>query len=214
MFFKNRQEAGVLLADVLMKFIGEPNTIIIALPRGGVVVGYEVAKKLKLPLDLIVPRKIGAPGNPEFAIGAITEDGEGIFNNAVIDNYHIPQEYLINEVAKERLEAIRRVKLYRGERKQCNFARKIVIIVDDGIATGYTMKASIVYVRKKNAGKIIIATPVAAEDIIKELEQIVDEVICVYIPEFFGAVGRFYQHFDQTTDEEVVEIIESYHVNT
>lgn len=208
MTFYDRVEAGQKLASALKKYRNQKDIIILALPRGGVVTGFEAARILNLPLDLVVPRKIGAPGNPEFAIGAITEKGEGIFNQEAIAAYGITKEYIDSEVEKERKEAERRLKLYRGKRAPLDLKDKTVILIDDGIATGMTIKAAIQSIKGRNPKKIVIAVPVAPEDTISELKVIVDEVICLYTPVFFGAVGAFYEIFNQTEDEEVIELME------
>lgn len=207
MIFKDRLEAGQRLAKALEKYKRQKDTIILALPRGGVVVGFEVAKTLELPLDLVVPRKIGAPGNPEFAIGAITEEGEGIFNEAVIRDYGISKEYIDKTVEEEKKEAQRRLKAYRGDRPPLNLVEKTVIIVDDGIATGLTMRAAIKSCKNKDPKKIVVAVPCGAKDSIDQIKQEVDEVVCLHAPIFFGAVGAFYENFEQTTDEEVIELM-------
>lgn len=207
MMFKNRVEAGQKLADALKKFNNSPNTIILALPRGGAVIGFEVAEKLNLPLDIVVPRKIGAPGDPEFAIGAITETGEGIFDEMVIGAYGITESYLQNEIKKEKAEAERRLTLYRGPRPPLDLKNKTVIIVDDGLATGLTMRAAIKTVKKMGAAKIAVAIPVAPSDTVELIKKEVNELIYLLTPAFFGSVGEFYDEFPQTADEEVIELL-------
>lgn len=207
MIYKNRQQAGQKLAEKLNEFKGQKDTIILALPRGGVVTAFEIAKELNLPLDLVVPRKIGAPENEEYAIGAITETGEGIFNQEAIDSLRIPKSYLDNKIVEEKKEAQRRLKKYRQDRPPLNLENKIVIIIDDGIATGLTMQAAIKSVKEKKARKIIVAVPVSAKDSIIAIEKEVDKIICLQAPIFFGAVGAFYENFGQTTDEEVIELM-------
>lgn len=202
--FKNRVEAGQKLAEALKKFNNSPNTVILALPRGGVVVGYEVAKILNLPLDIVVPRKIGAPGDPEFAVGAITETGEMILNEEV---FGISEDYLKNEAEKEKQEAGRRLKLYRGSRPPLNLKNKAVILVDDGLATGLTMRAAIASVKKMKAKKIIVAVPVIPPDAVELIKKEADEIIYLGAPLLFGAVGAFYKEFGQTTDEEVIDLL-------
>lgn len=209
MIFKDRIEAGQKLAKALKKYKRQKDTIILALPRGGVVTGFEVARALDLPLDLVVPRKIGAPGNPEFAIGAITEEGEGIFNEEVIRDYRISKEYINRIVEEEKKEAQRRLKAYRGDRPPLDLKDKTIIIVDDGIATGLTMRAAIKSCKKKDPKKIVVAVPCGAKDSIDQIKKEADEVICLHAPIFFGAVGAFYREFPQTTDEEVIEIIKN-----
>lgn len=207
MIFKNRVEAGEKLAAALGKFKNAPDTIIIALPRGGVIVGYEVAKKLNLPLDIVVPRKIGAPGNPEFAIGAITETGEGIFDEMTVGTYGITESYLQNEIKKEKTEAVRRLKLYRGTRPPLDLKNKTAILVDDGLATGLTMHAAIKTVKKLGANKIIVTVPVTSPEAAEIIKKEVDEVIYLEAPAFFGAVGSFYEEFEQTADDEVIDLL-------
>jgi len=207
MIFKNRKDAGEKLIPKLIQYKNKPGIVILALPRGGVVTAAEIVRKLNLPLDLVVPRKIGAPGNPEFAIGAIAEDGVGIFDNEIIAAYNIGQEYIKNEVEKEKKEAERRLKVYRGKRLPLNLEDKTVILVDDGVATGSTMRAAIRSVKKKKAKKIIVAIPTIAQDTLKKIQEEVDEVIYLKAPLFFGAVGAFYEDFAQTEDKEVIDII-------
>jgi len=207
MLFKNRVEAGQKLAETLGKFKDAKDTIILSLPRGGVVVGYEVARALNLPLDIVVPRKIGAPGNPEFAIGAITEQGVGIFEEMAIGAYGITESYLQNEIKKEKAEAKRRLKLYRDARLPLDLKNKTVILVDDGLATGLTMRAAIKTVKKLGANKIIVTVPVTSPEAAELVKKEVDEIIYLEAPAFFGAVGSFYEEFGQTTDEEVIELL-------
>ena len=207
MIFKDRQEAGQKLALKLEKFKNRPDVIILGLPRGGVVTAFEIAKALDLPLDLVVPRKIGAPSNPEFGVGAITEDGEGIFNEDVISSYAISQEYIDKEVEKEKKEAQRRLKTYRGSRPSLKLQGKTAVLVDDGIATGLTVRAAIRSAKAKGAKKVIVAVPVTARDSLKMIENEADEVIYLSAPLFFGAVGSFYEVFAQTEDEEVIRLL-------
>jgi len=207
MIFKDRIEAGQKLAKALEEYKGQKDTIILGLPRGGVVTGFEIAKALELPLDLVVRRKIGAPGNREFGIGAITEEGEGIFNEGVIRDYEISKEYITRTVEEEKKEAQRRLKTYRGDRPPLDLKEKTVILVDDGIATGLTVRAAIKSVKNRDPKKIVVAVPCGAKDSIDQIKKEVDEVICLHAPIFFGAVGAFYREFPQTTDEEVIELI-------
>ncbi len=208
MIFTDRQEAGQKLVSKLKQFKNNPHAIILALPRGGVVTAFEVAKALDLSLDLVVPRKISAPSNPEFAIGAIAEDGIGVFDTELISSYGISQEYIDKEIEKEKKEAQRRLKTYRGNKTPIDLQGKIAILVDDGIATGSTMLAAIASVKAKKAEKIVVAVPVTAKDSLKKIEKEVDEVIYLDAPLIFGAVGAFYKVFAQTTDEEVVTLME------
>lgn len=205
--FKDRREGGQKLAAKLKKYAGDANAIILALPRGGVVTGFEIAKNLGLPLDLVVPRKIGAPFNSEFAIGAITDDGRGIFNKEAITAYGVSRDYINTAVEIEKKEAARRLKLYRGDRPPLKLKNKTAIIVDDGIATGATMRAAIKLARNKGAVKVVVAIPTGAADTLEQMKKEVDEVVCLDIPAYFGAVGAFYQDFSQTEDEEVIELM-------
>lgn len=207
MLFKDRQHGGKLLANLLDKYRDNPNAVVIGLPRGGVVTAYEVADQLHLPLDIICARKIGAPYNPEFAIGAITETGDSYLNQDVIDRLDIPKEYLDETIKQESKEAARRVELYKKNHPPIDLKDKIVILIDDGIATGATAKAAIKTLKGKKAKKIIVATPVAAPDTMNEIKEQVDEAVCLAAPVFFQAVGQFYEKFDQTTDQEVMDLM-------
>src|SRR3989339_1086182 len=192
--FKNRQDAGKKLAEALGAYKNARDTIVLGLPRGGVVIGYEVAKALGLPLDIVVPRKIGAPGNPEYAIGAITETGEAIFNEEEVGQ--VDKEWLKQKMKKEKREAQRRLTIYRpGPSPQV--AGKTVILVDDGVATGYTMRAAVASVKARKPVKIVVAVPNGANDSMRELRREVDEVIALEIPDVYFAVGAQYEEFSQ-----------------
>lgn len=208
MLFRDRIEAGQRLAIALKEYKDAQNVIIIALPRGGVVVGYEAAQALHLPLDIVCPRKIGAPFNPEFAIGAITETGEGIFSEEIVTELGVSQEYLTEATERERKEALWRLNHYRKNRPSRALKGKKVIIVDDGLATGSTMRAAIKTVRAEEAEEVIMAIPVAPPDTLRRLEKEVDRSICLAVPSSFFAVGQFYDQFGQTTDEEVIALLE------
>lgn len=203
----DRRHAGELLAEALAEYGESQNTIVFALPRGGVPVGDAIAARLHLPLDIIVPRKIGMPDAPEVAIGAITESGEAIFDEDALDRYRIDLEYIEQEVQRETAEAKRRIALYRGDKPFPEIAGKTVIITDDGIATGFTMQAAIQSIKQKGAERIIVAVPVAPPDSVNDLKAIADEVIVLDAPDRFMAVGYFYADFAQISDEEVMEIM-------
>jgi predicted phosphoribosyltransferase len=209
MIFRDRVDAGQKLTAVLGRYRGVKGTIVIALPRGGVVVGAEVAKALDLPLDIVVPRKIGAPGNEEFAIGALTEAGEVVWNEEALALTHPTEEYKRETIAAEQQEAQRRLATYRGNRPPRNVKGKTVLLVDDGIATGATTRAAIRTLRAEGAQRIVLAVPVAAADSIAALRSEADEIVCLHAPQWFGAVGAFYDVFDQTTDEEVIALLRS-----
>lgn len=202
--FKNRQEAGQQLALALQKYKDAKDTIVFALPRGGVAVGFEVARTLNLPLDIVVPRKIGAPGNPEYAIGAITETGEAILNEGEVKN--VDPAWLTRAMEEEKKEAMRRLATYRLG-SPTELIGKTVILVDDGIATGYTMRAAAASIKARQATKIIVAVPNGAADSIARLRQEVDEVVCLEIPMVYYAVGAHYEEFPQTSDEEVIKLL-------
>lgn len=207
MIFHNRIEAGKKLAQELKIYREKSNGIVIGLPRGGVVVAHEVARILGLPLDVIVPRKIGAPGNKEFAIGAIAEDGQGVFDEKSISELKISKKYITQEIQIEQQEAARRLLLYRRDKPLLQLQDKIVILVDDGVATGATMRAAIQSARAKKASRIIVATPVIAQDTFEKIQKEADKVIALHAPLFFGAVGMFYRQFDQTEDAEVIALL-------
>jgi predicted phosphoribosyltransferase len=208
MIFANRVDAGRRLASALDKF-AESDAIVLAIPRGGVVVGYEIARKLNLSLDIVVPRKIGAPHNPELAIGAVTEDGTIQLNNNLVQYLSVSKDYIEQACEQQRLEITRRLKRYRGDIPYPNLTKRIVIIVDDGVATGATIQAALASIRKKKPALIVVAIPVAPPSIIEDLQKKADRVICLSIPEFFSAVGQFYRNFRQTSDEEVKRLLES-----
>ena len=205
-FFVDRLDAGKRLASDLKNFSGNKG-IVLAIPRGGVVVGYVIAKTLNLPLDVIIPRKIGAPDNPELAIGAVAEDGTAILDQPLIKYLGVSQEYVIEETERQKQEIKRRFKLYRQNTSYPDLKGLDVIVVDDGIATGSTMKAALASVKNRGAASITVAVPVGPPSTIEELEKMADRVVCIYTPEFFQAIGEFYEDFNQTSDEEVISLL-------
>jgi putative phosphoribosyl transferase len=205
-FFVDRVDSGKRLASALKNFSGKKG-IVLAIPRGGVVVGYMIAKTLKLPLDIIIPRKIGAPDNPELAIGAVAEDGTSILNQNLIKYLGVTREYVIEETERQKKEIRRRLELYRQDISYPNLKGLDVIVVDDGIATGSTMKAALASVKNRGAASITVAVPVGPPSTIDELEKMADRVVCIYKPEFFQAIGEFYRDFNQTSDEEVIGLL-------
>lgn len=207
MIFKDRREAGEKLADALTAYKDAAETIVLGLPRGGVVVAAPVAQKLHLPLDIVVARKIGAPQNEEMAIGAVTKDGAVVLNEEIIETLEIDQNYIKNKIQEGTQEARRRFELYRHGRPALNLISKKVILVDDGLATGLTMKAAILEIKRQNPAKIIVAVPVAAAETAEQFRRAVDEVVVLDVPDEFGAVGAFYENFEQTTDKEVITIL-------
>jgi predicted phosphoribosyltransferase len=201
--FPNRREAGRELARQLAHYKGRRDLVVLALPRGGVPVGYEIARELAAPLDVFVVRKLGLPEHPEFAIGAIASGGVRILNDEAVRWYEIPPEIIDAVARKEEVELKRREAAYRDTLPPVALEHKVVVLVDDGLATGSTMKAAIVAVRKQNPSKIVIAAPVGAPDSCAALEDVADEVVCARAPEPFSAVGLWYLDFSETSDDEV-----------
>ena len=248
MVFKNRQEAGKKLATKLLShLVIEPlsnkqslllrnkqslllrnkqslllrnKIIVLAIPRGGVVIGKELATVLNCPLDVIVTKKIGAPGNPELAVGAVgpfeasTElsrtsyaQGEPVIDEELAGRVGADEKYLKSQIAKLRTEVDRRIKEYHGDKPPLELKNKVVIITDDGVATGATMMAAVEIARQQNPKKIIVAVPVIAKDTLEKIEKLADEVVYLDAPEMFFAVGQFYREFEQISDEEVVRLL-------
>lgn len=205
MSFKNRQDAGRRLAEALTDYRDRKDVVVVALPRGGAVLGRVVADVLDAPLELVVPRKIGAPGNEEYAIGAITEEGDAVWNER--ERAAAGEDYLEKEVAKQQIEARRRLDLYRAGLPPRDLKGKTAIIVDDGIATGYTMRAAIKTVRAAGPGRLVVAVPVAPPDTTQALRSEADDVVVLEMPRLFWAIGAFYDEFAQVEDETVVELM-------
>lgn len=204
--FQDRTDAGRRLAARLRDYTGQ-DAVLLAIPRGGVAVAAEVAAVMGAPLDLIIPRKIGAPENEELAIGAVAGLGEIVINESLIDSLQISDDYLKKEAARQLKEIERRRRLYLGDRPEKVITNKTAIIVDDGLATGSTARAAILAVKSKRPKKIVLAVPVAPREAIELLKKEVDELICLKTPELFYAVGQFYERFDQVSDGEVVDIL-------
>ncbi len=205
--FDDRHEAGQLLARVLTAYKGREDVIVLALPRGGVPVGYEVARELNAPLDVFVVRKLGVPWQPELAMGAIAGDGVEVLNGDVVTAYNIPPHVIRTVAEREGKELKRRLLQYRGDRPFPSLTGKTVILVDDGLATGSTMKAAVKAIRQEHPRMIVVAVPVAATATCKELRHEVEDVICLRTPVDFSAVGVWYDDFTQTTDEEVRHLL-------
>ena len=206
--FIDRQDAGIVLAKQLHHYANQPNAIVLALPRGGVPVAYEVAVALSIPLNVFIVRKLGVPGYEELAMGAIASGDTVIFNQPLIDKLSLDQSSIDVVLESERKELIRREHLYRGNRPFPALSDKTIILVDDGIATGATMQAAVAALRKHKPASIIIAVPVAAQESLDELAILVDKIICLLKPINFHAVGLWYANFSQTTDSEVIELLE------
>lgn len=204
---QNRTSAGKELAKALQGYQNLENVIVLGLPRGGVPVAFEIAKKLNAPLDLMLVRKLGVPSFPELAMGAIASGDIKVLNPQVIDSYAISEAQIEEVEKRERQELDRRAVAYRGQRPYPDLNDKIVILVDDGLATGATMHAALDAVRLQNPRSIVIAVPVAPPDSIYELRQKVDEVICPLQPTYLSSIGQWYEDFSQVSDEDVTELL-------
>lgn len=205
--FQDRVEAGRLLADVLERYRG-PDTLVLGVPRGGVVVAAEVARALNAPLDVVIARKIGAPLQPELAIGAVVSgDHLRLLDQHAIQYLRVPAQYIEQETARQFEEISRRMQLYRGDRPLPEIGGRTVIVIDDGIATGYTLRAALAGLRRLQPARLIVAVPVAPPSTAEEMRHHADEVICLETPEPFMAVGAWYEDFDQTSDAEVKHLL-------
>jgi predicted phosphoribosyltransferase len=210
--FKDRRDAGRVLGGYLQNYANKKNAVILALPRGGIPVAYEIAKALNLPLDVFIVRKIGVPGREELAMGAIASGDIVILNEDVINALKIPKEIIDSVINKENAELKRRESLYRKD-SRIDIENKTVILVDDGLATGASMKAAVKALKKLNPGKIVIAVPTSSPETCTSMEKEVDEIICAFTPEIFRGVGEWYLDFSQTGDEEARELLQKAHEN-
>jgi putative phosphoribosyl transferase len=206
--FRDRHEAGRLLAERLAVYADRPDVVVLALPRGGVPVAFEIAAALHIPLDVMVVRKLGVPGYEELAMGAIASGGVQVVNEEVVRNLRLSPAVLESVAAMEHQELARRERLYRGERGPADVEGRTVILVDDGLATGSTMRAAVAALRQRRPARIVIAVPTAAPETCEELKAEVDEMVCATTPTPFYGVGQWYDDFSQTTDEEVRELLE------
>jgi putative phosphoribosyl transferase len=207
--FRDRREAGRRLAQSLAPYANRDDVVILALPRGGVPVAFEVARALGAPLDVFPVRKLGAPGHPEFAIGAIAAGGVRILTKDAIEELGISPAVVEQVAERERLELERRDKVYHGDRPKPPLKGKTVLVMDDGLATGSTMEAAVSALRQYQPAKIIVAAPVGASETCRRMRAVADDVVCLETPEPFNAVGSWYQVFDQTTDAEVIELLQA-----
>ena len=205
--FENRVEAGRILAARLMIYANRPETIVLALPRGGVPIGYEIARALNLPLDVMIVRKLGVPGHEELAMGAIASGGVRVLNRSVIESLRIPSDSLEAVEKREALELMRREATCRGNRHPISLKGKTIILVDDGVATGSTMRVAISALREQRAGRIILATPVAPPTVRWEMEALVEDFVALVMPEDFFGVGQWYNDFTQVSDDTVYELL-------
>lgn len=205
--YKDRVQAGKYLAKELQTYAKNPDVIVLGLPRGGVVVAYEVARELELPLDIFLVRKLGVPGYEELAMGAIASGGVRVMNEDVLRMINISQDKIEAAVKREEKELERQEKAYRGNRPGLDLSSKVVILVDDGLATGATMRAAVSALHKKHPRKIIIAVPVAAPETCEDFRSKVDDLVCAMTPAHFHAVGEWYEDFPQNTDEEIQQLL-------
>lgn len=205
--YHNRTDAGEILADHLRDYAGRTDTIVLALPRGGVPVAAVVADKIGAGLDLILVRKLGLPGYEEFAMGAIASGGVQVMNDDMLVRHQVPEEAIDRVVARESAELQRREQAYRGDRPPPDLGDRCVMLVDDGLATGSTMRAAIQVVRTQAPREVVLAVPVAPPTTVEKLRREVDKVICPATPESFMAIGRWYRDFTQTSDETVRELL-------
>lgn len=207
-YFLNRQEAGERLVKELLLY-KDQRPIVLALPRGGVPVGFEVAKALNAPLDLVLVRKIGAPGFPELAVGAVVDGpaAETVLNEELVRELNIPDAYLEQETKKQLEEIERRRRIYLADRPRADVKGRTAIIVDDGIATGATIRAAVLAVRKAMPARLVLAVPVAPPETIEQLRADVDDTVCLLTPPYFGAISAFYADFHQVADDEVTDLM-------
>jgi predicted phosphoribosyltransferase len=207
--FRDRRDAGRALAARLSGYTGRPDVVVLALPRGGVPVGYEVAQALGVLLDVFLVRKLGAPGAPELAMGAVATGGGRVLNEDIVAYLGIPRQMIEAVEREERHELERRAQLYRGDRPFPDVHGRTVILVDDGLATGASMRVAIAAVRALGPARVVVAVPIAAPEVCAAFERVADEVVCAHTPPFFQAVGQWYDNFDQTEDDEVRALLAS-----
>ncbi|SRR5579875_1964315 len=207
MLFRDRREAGRVLAEKLASYANRSDVLVLALPRGGVPVAYEVAQALHVPLDVFLVRKLGLPGQEELAMGAIASGGTRVLNEEVVSKLNVPQEVIDTVAVEEQHELRRRERDYRDDRPFPNVHSRTILLVDDGLATGSTMRAAVAALRQQGPARIVVAVPVGAPETCAELQHEADEAVCAQTPQPFYAVGAWYDNFSQTTDEEVRELL-------
>lgn len=212
--FTDRHAAGQVLAERLVQYADRADVVVLALPRGGVPVGHEVARALHAPLDVFIVRKVGAPQQPELAMGAIASGGVEVINRDTLEALNIDEATFRTVAAQELIELQRREEAYRGGRPPRDVRGRIVILVDDGVATGASMQAAVLALRRQEPARIIVAVPVGAPGTCETLREIADDVVCVRMPEPFYAIGLWYEDFSQTRDQEVRKMLESVSANT
>jgi putative phosphoribosyl transferase len=207
-YYRDRTHAGRELASKLLEYAGTPDVIVLALPRGGVPVAFEVAKALRAPLDVFIVRKLGVPGHDEYAMGAIATGGVRVLDDRVVRAARVTRAELDAVTAAEQRELERRERQYRGDRSPPEVAGRTVILVDDGLATGSTMRAAVEALRQEGAARVVVAVPIAPPETCDAFREIVDDIVCARTPEPFYAVGLWYEDFSQTTDDEVRQLLE------
>jgi putative phosphoribosyl transferase len=207
MYFQDRREAGRMLASRLSAYADRPDVVVLALPRGGVPVAYEVAKALHAPMDVFLVRKLGVPGHEEYAMGAMASGGVRVLNRDVVEALHIPNEVVEQVIAREQRELERREREYRGDRPFPDLRGKTVILVDDGLATGSTMLAAVMALRQKQPARIVVAVPVGSPETCDAFRDHVDEIVCAITPDPLYGVGLWYTDFSQTSDDEVRKLL-------
>ena len=205
--FRDRKDAGIVLARRLMRYARQADAIVLGLPRGGVVTAFEIANALELPLDVLIIRKLGTPGQTELAMGAIARGGTRVLNEDVIRLLGISQQQIDEVAAREEKEAERRELIFRGDHEPLSVSGNTVIVVDDGLATGSTMLAAVRVVKAQKPTRLVVAIPVAPQDTCDRISREVDELVCLSSPVWFNAVGEWYEDFTQTTDQEVVDLL-------
>jgi putative phosphoribosyl transferase len=205
--FRDRREAGRLLAEKLTAYAGRSDVLVLALPRGGVPVAFEVAQALQAPLDVFLVRKLGVPGQEELAMGAVSTGGVRVLNEPVVVGLRIPAEVIETVTAARQRELAARERVYRGDRPPPDVRSRTVLLVDDGLATGATMRAAVAGLRRQEPARVVVAVPIAAAETCAELQAEADEVICALTPRPFHSVGLWYQDFTQTTDDEVRDLL-------
>jgi predicted phosphoribosyltransferase len=209
--FRDRRDAGRQLAEKLAEYANSPDLLILALPRGGVPVAYEVASALRAPLDVFIVRKLGVPGHAELAMGAVATGRVRVLNDEIVEGLGIPDGIIDSVAAEEQQELMRRERLYRDGRPPPDLRGRTIILVDDGLATGATMRAAVKAARQQHPARIIVAVPTASRDTCEALKREADEIISVVLPEPFFAVGQWYENFTQTTDQEVRDLLACRH---
>ncbi len=207
--FQDRRHAGRELAAALTRYAGRSDLAVLALPRGGVPVAFEVAEQLGAPLDVFVVRKLGVPGRPELAMGALASGGVRVLNHDVVSILGIPESAIARVVEAEQVEMARREGVYRGARKPLDVAGRTVLLIDDGLATGATMRAAVAGLRLRGPAQVVVAVPIAAAQTCDDLASEVDDIVCAVTPEPFHAVGAWYADFSQTSDEEVRQLLDA-----